>query len=183
MPILSVVELSLCLDNFRNIDLSQQGLYCLRSSLAQGRRVASPYNQFELQPTPLSEYHNLMKPHLQGAHAYSRTFGVRYFEEVVDLKELVCFRGEVECEPSQALTLIVELLFAEVKNLAVCPKQLEHVAFEVLSRVECSLDCPETLQFLHLPVTMDEVYCCLVNCSVHYLMIEYRFQPPTSAMP
>lgn len=126
MSLRAVTEFILHLEHFRNVDLIQQGIYFLRFQLfnEDAHRIyfANPYHN-ECKDVELlnkkkdkASFHRLIEPYIDNEtnSFYTKTFFIRYAEELVVLRDIVRFRTEVDVKPGYLETeffLKVELYY------------------------------------------------------------------------
>jgi len=186
MAIHAVLELSLYLENFRNVDLYHQGLYRIRvQAYAQSKCVfASPkdlvwVNKSIISPNP----HNLATPEIIGNYVYTPTFLVRYCDEEVQFSQAACFRIEIklpDLDCSDNLTLEFELLFSDLGGKVDLEEAAEVAKTndwaEAVSSVSYQLKFPRIFQPSFLQVVFDDNHCCSLNSTLHYTLLGYKFK-------
>ena len=97
MSLRCIVEFSLHLDSFRNIDLFHQGLYKLRISIQKGQEFSYPYNIVSKYSSQINtDPHLITSSTLEENYLDSKSFLVRYFDELVRIDEFYFFRSEIE---------------------------------------------------------------------------------------
>jgi hypothetical protein len=128
MSLRAITEPILHLEQFRNIDLIQQGIYFMKFQIfhevEDKQYFANPYfNECRDAEVVLSNlkapkvsFHRLMEPYIENEtnSFVSKTFFVRYADEIVVLRDIVKFRTEVEVQPGYLdveLFLKVELYY------------------------------------------------------------------------
>ena len=104
MSFRAITEFILHIEHFRNIDLLQQGLYFLKFQIYHKdpdcQFFAHPYHhdsRDNLKPEDVG-YHKLVSPQIYESEACfcTKTFFVRYAEEVVILRDIVKMRTETD---------------------------------------------------------------------------------------
>ncbi|OMJ71010.1 hypothetical protein SteCoe_30882 [Stentor coeruleus] len=185
MSLRCIVEFSLHLDTFRNIDLFHQGLYKIRASIQKNTVFAYPYNNLSRYSSQvLTDPHNIASSKLEETYLDSRTFLVRYFDEIVKIDEIYYFRIEVEVEKNMQQSqflLRFELYFTDL-NGKVTPEEAKDIAekqitFDKVSSAEFLLRFPTSFQSMFVPIVFDDNHCCLINGLMHYLLLDYKFRP------
>jgi len=112
MSLRAIVEFILHLEHFRNVDLIQQGLYFIKFQIFNEENdkiyYANPYHNEskDVEPGSTSEkqkvtYHRLIEPNIsdESNSFYTKTFFIRYAEELVVLRDVIKFRTEVDVKP------------------------------------------------------------------------------------
>ena len=173
------------LDYFRNIDLFHQGLYKLRISIGKGENCSYPYNMVSRYSSQVCvDPHNITPTVLEESSVDSKSFLVRYFDEIVRIEEFFLFRSEIELESSpndSDFTLTIDLLFTDLKGKVSPEEALEAaklpLTFETVSTSKFTLKFPGTFQSTYLPIVFDDNHCCLIASTLHYLLLDYKFRP------
>jgi hypothetical protein len=108
MSLRAFVEFILHLEHFRNVDLIQQGLYFIKFQIfnedADRIYYANPYHH-DSKDTDNERgkvtFHKLNDPAIaeESNSFYTKTFYVRYAEELVVLRDIVKFRSEIDVKP------------------------------------------------------------------------------------
>ena len=120
MSLRAVSEFILHLEHFRNVDLIQQGLYFMKFQIFNEREdkiyYANPYHHDTKDTTGLTSsannhksaieddqsskvsFHRLIEPYIveETNSFYTKTFFIRYAEELVVFRDIVKFRTEVD---------------------------------------------------------------------------------------
>lgn len=179
-----IVEFSLHLDSFRNIDLFHQGIYKLNISITKNSSSAYPYNSVSKYIQTSEDPHLLTQTNLEETFIDTKSFLVRYFDEVVRIDEIYYLRLEVEVDKNiqqSYFSLKFELFFTDLGG-KVTPEDaristLQASSFEKVSTSEFSIKFPTSFQSTYIPVVFDDNHCCLVSCMMSYLLIDYKFRP------
>ena len=174
-----ILDVVVFLERFRNIDLYQQGLYCIRLSLASGSVIARPYEHTKGEVLNSSVLHSLIPRRIcEGEPCFeSGVFLIRYTEEEALLREQTTFRLEVDYpEEDFSLELTCMLLYSDLDgNLdpTTLPIRIsieENIPFKVVSTIHIHLDHPHLGLHEYLPITFDESRRCLVVSSIHCVL-------------
>ena len=122
MSLRAVSEFILHLEHFRNVDLIQQGVYFIKFQIFNEEKdkiyYANPYHyesrDTEVQANSMSKlqakitggneeaekvsFHRLIEPYIvdETNSFYTKTFFIRYAEELVVLRDIVKFRTEID---------------------------------------------------------------------------------------
>ena len=182
MSLRAIVEIVLHLESFRNIDLFQQGLYFLQfeifHSISGKKFSASPYNFYSDDSAS-----NKLPGEIEDIYYKSKRFYIKYCDEEVEINEVVIFRTEVEIN-NQAqipfLSIRCDLMYCDLGG-----RINERVLKSILEsppsyRSEASLEI-KVLDFIEganqfLPIIFDDSHFCLVNSTVHVILIDFRFR-------
>ena len=185
MSLRCIVEFSLHLDSFRNIDLFHQGLYKLRISIQKGQEFSYPYNIVSKYSSQINtDPHLITSSTLEENYLDSKSFLVRYFDELVRIDEFYFFRSEIEIEKNlneSFFSLKIELLFTDLKG-KVDPEDTKELAkhplnFRSLSVSEFLIKFPSSMQSGYFPIVFDDNHCCMITSVLHYLLLDYKFRP------
>ena len=185
MSLRCIVEFSLYLDYFQNIDLFHQGLYKARISINSDEHFSYPYNHVSKNlQTDLIDPHSISEAILEDNYMDTKAFLVRYFDELVRIEEMIYFRSEIEVEKimnETDFTLKVELLFTDLNGHVAVEEAKEasksSLKYESVSVAEFLLKFPKTFQCSYLPIVFDNNHCCMISSSIHYLIIDYKYRP------
>lgn len=180
MSVLAIEELSIYYDTFRNIDLHLQGVYCIRTSLMQATTGIQgyPYNFLVLNSSLKEKAHSLSEACIIECSMYSKHFLIKYFDEVIEIKEKVFFRCEVPFNPENQFSLKIELLLNEAhENTEFEDLQQDSSKFTVMSTVTATLDFTLSMESGFLPITFPRHYSIL-NSTIHYLLLDFKFPAP-----
>ena len=102
-------EFVLHVEQFRNVDLFQQGIYFMKFQIFNEDEekiyYANPYH-FESRdgsddgPEQRADFHRLLEPQIfdENAAFVTKTFFVRYADEVVTFRHVIKFRAEVDVQ-------------------------------------------------------------------------------------
>lgn len=192
MSLRAIFEIVLHLESFRNIDLFQQGLYHLRFEIfhsVSGKKFsASPYNQYS---GDSGSKNSLKIPgSIDDIYYKSQSFYIKYCDEDVEINEIAVFRAEVEINNEVELPPLVvqcSLMYCDVggrvserilKTLIENPPEFKQ---------ESSLDI-EISSFIEgvnsfVPIIFDDQHFCVVNSTIHVILIDFRFRPTPMAPP
>jgi len=178
-----ILDVVVFLERFRNIDLYQQGLYCVRLSLSgssqEGQIFAHPYETYKGEFLDNSVLHSLIPQRVcEAEHCFdSGVFLIRYTEEEALLREQTTFRLEVDYpEEDFALELNCMLLYSELDGdldpttLPMRISLLPKIQFKVVSTLNLRLDHPHLGLHEYLPIIFDESHRCLVVSSLHCVL-------------
>ena len=131
----------------------------------------------------------------------SRAFMIRYCEEEVELNDLCHFRVEIDTDCANdgsslsgegqsgfnhtELVLEVELMFSDLLNHGGPEKfSLQTTAKEVEEKVEFKSVAFQKFMlrnacdgiYEYIPVTFDESHFCVTLCTVHSVLMDFRFR-------
>jgi pimeloyl-ACP methyl ester carboxylesterase len=185
MSLRSIIEFSIHLDHFRNVDLYHQGLYKIRISIQKGSITSYPYNMASKYGSQnIIDPHNISKSNLEESYIETKSFLVRYFDEKVRIDEVYYIRSEIEVEKTVNegfFTLKAELMFTDL-NGKVTPEEAKEIVqsnihFEIVSKAEFMMSYPTTFKSSYLPIIFDDFHFCIVTSMVHYLLLDYKFRP------
>jgi len=181
MSLHCVLDVALFLERFRNIDLFQQGLYCVRFTL-EARTRAHPYDSSKAGFAELNQLHALLPPKTSAQEQafLSSVFLIRYTEEEALLRELCLFR--LELEPQQDAVLEATLLYSELDGdlePATLPdrvRKAESVTFRQISNTQFRLKRPQQGLHEYVPLLFDEMHCALVVTSIHCALRDFHVE-------
>lgn len=200
MAFRAVSEIVLHVENFRNIDLFQQGLYFMRFTFYNEDKdkiyYANPYNftslDYESKIKKQANFHKLQPPRIEDDQAafYTKTFFIRYAEEKVVLRDIINFRTEINVSPDYQNTefyLRIDLFYAQPpqKNFSAAINSADIMKRECNSN-ETKFKLAQTKLFqinqlmtgisAYVPVAFDREYAAICNCTIHGSLIEYKFR-------
>ena len=191
MSLRAIVDVVLHLESFRNIDLFQQGLYHLRfevfHSTPSQKRSASPYNQYVQEPAGKASL--TLPGGIEDIYYKTRSFYIKYCDEEVEINEIAVFRTEVELdsETIPPLTVLCSLMYCDVggrvservmNTLLASPPEFRA---EALAEVEISSFIQGANLFV--PIIFDDQHFCVMNSTVHVVVIDFRFRPRPAPLP
>lgn len=184
MSLRSIIEFSLHIDTFRNIDLFHQGIYKLNISILKDSVYAYPYNFISKYTPTLDDPHQITSTSLEETFIDTKSFLVRYFDELVRIEETYYLRAEVELDKNthqSYFTLKFDLLFTDFGG-RISIDDIKHnnpsvFSYETISSCEFLLKFPNSFQTNCVPVVFDDNHCCLISSVVSYLLIDYKFRP------
>lgn len=205
MSLRAVAEFILHLEHFRNIDLIQQGIYFLKFQIFNEDKdkiyYANPYH-FECKDTELNNrgngdddkvsFHRLIEPYIvdETNSFYTKTFFIRYAEELVVLRDVVKFRTEIDVKEDYLNTefyLKAELFYQAppANNFSQCMSsatamqeelQRNGEEFRMVQARLYQLNKGLQGQSSFCPILMDREYTCLTMSTVHASLINYSFR-------
>eukprot|EP00906_Rhabdomonas_costata_P001468 RCo002446 len=188
MAFVACLEIVVNFDKFRNVDLLSQGLYCVAVSIGteDGEVWARPVGvahsetagregRYVVKPSPLYPREELAA---EDGIFYTRTFYLRFLEQVECLDEVVTFR--LECEATRLLK----------QDLLVATFDLLHLAREGMEALGPSEPIPRSKLAkvrtqkvplaavcaglnLYVPVTFSDWYFGVVGCTFHTALLEF----------
>lgn len=189
MSFKGILDVAVFLERFRNIDLYQQGLYCIRLTLVHRVKTtmvkAHPYDCFKGQALDSNALHMLLSPRIDEAEQafLSSAFLIRYTEEEAVLRESCVFRLETDpagLDSEAEIVLNCELLYSELDgdlDPASLPSRLpalsNSLTFKHFSTVTFKLQRPHCGLHEFLPLVFDEMHRCSVIGSVHSVLMEF----------
>ena len=176
-----LLDVTLFLERFRNIDLYQQGLYRLRVRLGSGNHYAQPYDQQKTSNT--EDLYSLIPPICDSDESYfsSSAFLIRYSEEEAQLRELVLLRYEAPVSEMEELDLTVELFYSELDRdfaldtLSSRIDMMTSIKFKCVSTVHVSLRNPRNCILEPLVLEFDERKCMVLGV-ITSVLFDYRFR-------
>ena len=127
MSIRAIYEIVINFNEFRNVDLRQQGLYRVQiglyflSKYKKTRYYAHPlyFDQSEKPGSKKKHKHNVIEPQVMSEYYYcTKGFLIKYLDEVIQLNEIIKFRMENDIfDPiSSELYLETNLMMVEISN-------------------------------------------------------------------
>ena len=189
MSFKGILDVAVFLERFRNIDLYQQGLYCIRLTLLHKVKSvivkAHPYDCFKGQVLDSNALHMLTALRIDEAEQafLSSVFLIRYTEEEAILREICIFRLETDpaaLDSEVEIILNCELLYSEVDgdldpaSLPTRLPALSHtLSFKHFSTVTYRLQRAHCGLHEFLPLVFDEMHRCSVIGSVHSVLMEF----------
>jgi hypothetical protein len=213
MSLRAVTEFILHLEHFRNVDLIQQGLYFMKFQIFNEKDdkiyYANPYhhdtkdteviNQINAKAVGADDpgqgkisYHRLIEPYIveETNSFYTKTFFIRYAEELVVLRDIVKFRTEIDIQPGYLETeffLKAELFYQPPpsNNFSRCMNSAKDMQAELQKSGEQFKMVQARLYQVNkgltgvssfLPILFDREYTCLTMSTVHSALIDYRFR-------
>ncbi|KAL4450271.1 hypothetical protein ABPG74_008977 [Tetrahymena malaccensis] len=184
-------EFILSLENFRNIDLFDQGVYYMEFSIyyqdsQQNKQYATPYHFTQNNLGFKSQNHfsdqNIFEEStiLDSEQKFkSKVFSIRYCEEEVRMNDLCCFRSEVNADNNYKLTefyLECDLIAAFTTDPD--KYKTEQLKFEKLSKFKSIIRYSSEGLHEFLPITFDKMHFCVLECSFHSLLLDFKFRNP-----
>jgi hypothetical protein len=122
----------------------------------------------------------------------SRTFYIKYCDEDVKLSDIAVFRAEIEISKDfvyQSMTMECKLMYSDMGSVINSENVLKFYddnnppQFEVVASSSATLNKPVLGLSQFLPLNFDEQHFCVVNLSVHTLMVDFRFRPAKLMTP
>ncbi|OMJ80857.1 hypothetical protein SteCoe_18808 [Stentor coeruleus] len=186
MSLRAIVEIVVHLESFRNIDLFQQGLYYLQFEIfhtMSGKKFsASPYNIYSSDNPPKNSVR--IPGQVIDIFYNSQAFYIKYCDEDVDLNEIAVFRTEVEVNNESEipyLTIQCNLMYCDLGG-RITGKMLKSIMDNPPGFTkEASLEI-QVLNYIEgvnqfVPIIFDDSHFCLMNSTIHVLLIDFRFRP------
>lgn len=156
--------------------------------------IAAQQKKQEGQPPKVS-FHRLLEPYIsnESNSFYTKTFFIRYAEELVVLRDVMKFRTEIDVKPEYLNTeffLKAELFYQAppTNNFSRCmnsPKEMQEEIqrgldngdqFKMVQARLYQLNRSLMGQSTFLPLLFDREYTCLTMSSIHTSLIDYRFR-------
>ena len=173
-----ILDVVVFLEKFRNLDLYQQGLYCVRVSLSVPGSCHSilPYECYEGSSYGHSILHCLIPPRIsEDEHCFdSCVFLIRYTEEEAIINERTTFRVAIDYPKEDFyIDLDCMLLYSELDGdldpttLPMRISLLPKIQFKVVSSTHIRLNRPHLGVHTYLPVVFDETHRCIMEGTVH----------------
>ena len=185
MSLRAIVEIIIHLENFRNLDLMQGGLYWLQFEVfhtIKGKKFfATPYSIYTIKGT--SSVSCNIPGQTEDIYFKSQIFNIKYCDDDIDIKEIAIFRAEIEISNEDVLPCL------SINCHLMCPKLVSNLNEEITdySYYKTSNFTPESsleikiLDFLggknqFLPIVFDDSHFCLMNSTIHAILIDFRFR-------
>ncbi|EAR98529.2 serine esterase, putative (macronuclear) [Tetrahymena thermophila SB210] len=184
-------EFILSLENFRNIDLFDQGVYYMEFSIyyqdsQQNKQYATPYHYTQNNLGFKSQSHYSDQSIFEESTILdseqkfkSKVFSIRYCEEEVRMNDLCCFRSEVNADNNYKLTefyLECDLIAAFTTDPD--KYKTEPLKFEKLSKFRSIIRYSSEGLHEFLPIVFDKMHFCVLECSFHSLLLDFKFRNP-----
>jgi hypothetical protein len=192
MSLRAILEITIHVESFRNIDLFHQGLYFLKFSFMhkpETKFVASPYhlhscNIHKPKRSQKQEPHRIAPPSIDDATCSfsTRAFLIRYCEEEVEINDIAYFRIEIDVPDFKKASLFVEteLMFSDLNgNVTVeeAINQIENkVEFKTVSKSEIRILNSAGGLHEYVPVIFDENHFCVANLIIESTLLDFRFR-------
>lgn len=194
MSLRAIIETVIHIEQFRNIDFFNQGLYFFRITLYnekdQERYYARPYQitqtggktdedkKFIIAPGRINEDLSAF---------WTSTMLVRYSEQEIHLNEYWIFRTEIDVGEEYLDTVFfmdVELMFSDLKDLEQTPQMIkEHsqniendATFEWANMIHFKINRMAYGMSEYIPIVTDRHFYAITGCTVHSTLIDYRFR-------
>ena len=122
----------------------------------------------------------------------TRAFMIRYCEEEVELNDVCHFRIEIDTDQANGasfnhteMILEVELMFSDLLNHGGPEKfSLQSTTQEIEEKVEFKSVAFQKFMirnisegiYEYIPVTFDESHFCVALCTVHSVLMDFRFR-------
>mmetsp|Transcript_6338 Transcript_6338/g.11014 ORF Transcript_6338/g.11014 Transcript_6338/m.11014 type:complete len:660 (-) Transcript_6338:809-2788(-) len=182
MAICGVFDLIVHVDSFRNIDLYNQGNYCLRFCFETEEGPAVPTSSESRRSRRHRDQHYLCPastdPDSQTFD--SRVFIIRYRDEEVRLQDMCIFRCHLNLE--SVLTMRVQLMFNEAGFDYLQGDAVKEKLRPVAETEYKIIKAEQGIQ-TYIPVTFGDVFFCLADVTIHTVLLNYRlnFKAPHGA--
>ena len=200
MSLRAILECAVHIDQFRNIDLFQQGLYQLRISVSQvldhQKFPAQPYDLKLLAPPrsrkPSFDSHNVTPSCLleRELEYCSNGFLVKYCDEEVRIGDICVFRAEVYAGAQymgSGLDVEARLMFYKAGGSVPMERyksmDVELEGFEEASKAKVTVRNPCLGVHQYCPLLFDDMHFCTVNLVIHTALLDYRFRPTPMLTP
>lgn len=187
MSLNAIFEISVILERFRNIDLSQQGLYQLEVSCFYLENTT----KVKAQPVSLESFrtsqvkaslHNIVQGSIneENLSIKSRVFFIRFSEEKVKLNELVTFHLEIELNKSYSespLFIQTDLYhseFSKKRSLETLKSGSYENALSLVSTNRFKVGNPMQGVYEHLPICFRNQWFCIVDSIVLIAFYDYK---------
>lgn len=181
MSLRAIIDTVIQVQSFRNIDLFEQGAYCVNFSLTSSSDKVtysgSPY--FIHSEEPATSSVRSKGPEIDETYYRTSCFVVKYSDDEVTLNEICVFRNEIELLPGYEaidLTLTADLLFCSASELRKKHQEVDNVQFHSVCTSEIVIKSPIDGANTFCPITFNENYMCLVNIGLHALLVDFRFR-------
>jgi pimeloyl-ACP methyl ester carboxylesterase len=173
MAVCSVLELIVYADSFRNIDLYNQGHYCLRFALESDEGLAVPTFCESQRGRRVREKHNVSPAETDNERQTfdTRVFTIQFKDEEVRLHDLCVFRCHVKVEG--VILMRVQLLFNESNFYALQGDEAKQ-QLRVVAEAEFRLIRAEEGLQSYVPVTFGDVNFCVADVTVHSVLLNCR---------
>ena len=198
MSLRAIIEIVIHIEQFRNIDFYNQGLYFFKISLynekGTERYFARPYQITQSGGKTEEDKKFIIAPGKinEDLSAFcTSTMLVRYAEQEINLYEYCIFRTEIDVDESYLDTqffMDVELMFSDLKDLEQTPQMIkEHsqniekdVNFEWANLVHFKINRIAYGMSEYIPILTDKHFYAITGWTVHSTLIDYRFRVSSS---
>jgi hypothetical protein len=202
MSLRAVIESTVHIEHFRNIDLFNQGFYALRIKLYHMDGLNKVYSdplEITLAETAEKkrecfkennknwELSDVTQGFLDDSeHSFfTRSFVIRYFDEEVEVNDLWTFRSEIEVKDGFLNTefyIEADLFYIELKNMgtAKLPEKVQQVV-ETFPLKSVSKSVLKVTKFAHgvseyFPIVFEGQFFCQFNCTLHSCLTDLKFR-------
>jgi pimeloyl-ACP methyl ester carboxylesterase len=183
-----IIDVLFNIESFRNIDLYYQGLYYLQFQVYQEQELKKTYAcPYEFQNTKDGNFslHNIIGPQiLEQNNTYcTKVFMIKFSDEIVKIHETGIFRIESCLYSNPDLIVEVELYFTDLNgDLSVdsitkfADNNLKSSTFMKVG--SCTLKCVDWKLGAnqYCPVVFHDIYACVVNTTIHTVLLDYKFR-------
>lgn len=194
MSLRAIIETVVHIEQFRNVDFFNQGLYFFRITLynekESERYFARPYQIIQTGGKNDEDKKFIIatgKINEDLSAFCTSTMLVRYSEQEININEYCIFRTEIDVGVNYLDTqfyMDVELMFSDLKDLEQTPQMIkEHsqniendAVFEWASLIHYKVNRMAYGMSEYIPIITDKHFYAITGCSVHSTLIDYRFR-------
>lgn len=198
MSLRAIIETVVHIEQFRNIDFFNQGLYFFRITLYnekdQERYYARPYQITQTGGKTDEDkkfIHSTARINEDLSAFCTSAMLIRYSEQELNLNEYCIFRTEIDVSEEYLDTVFymdVELMFSDLKDLDQTPQQIkessksieEEAEFECSSLTHYKINRMAYGMSEYIPIITDKHFYAVTGCTVHSTLIDYRFRVSTT---
>jgi pimeloyl-ACP methyl ester carboxylesterase len=181
MSFSALLDVLLQIESFRNIDLPQQGLYCLKAELKGRDYTQSVALHTHRRSGSVSEVYNLKPPVTSDSAFYSSWFLIRYMDEVADLGQVYTFRVEIPIpSPDFSLELVFTLYHHDM-DLTTTVERSRHYSRQLgiqdMTEVtSTTLTVQDYLTGIHefVNVVFPEPYFSCIRATLHTTLVDFK---------
>jgi hypothetical protein len=198
MSLRAIIETVVHIEQFRNIDFFNQGLYFYRMNLYNEkdneRYFARPYQITQSGGKTDEDKKFIIAPGRinEDLSAFcTSTMLVRYSEQEINLNEYCIFRTEIDVGEEYLDTVFyldVELMFSDLKDLEQTPQMIKEHSENIEN--DATFECSNLVRYRinrmaygmseFIPLITDKHFYDMTGCTVHSTLIDYRFRVSSS---
>jgi hypothetical protein len=198
MSLRAIIETVVHIEQFRNIDFFNQGLYFFRITLYNEK----DQERFYARPYQITQTGGKTEEDKKFIHSPARinedlsafctsAMLIRYSEQELNLNEYCIFRTEIDVSEEYLDTVFymdIELMFSDLKDLDQTPQQIkessksieEEAVFECSSLTHYKINRMAYGMSEYIPIINDKHFYAVTGCTVHSTLIDYRFRVSSS---
>ena len=194
MSLRAVNDILINLDTFRNVDLKNQGLYRIKLSIyyksneTDVRYYAHPYdysNSLDSEFKSKFSQYLIFPSKIEGDFRYcSKSFIIKYSDEVVDLKEIIRFRCESDFEGELLDQFFIEFILVHADYSKYggyeywinSSKNDEEIEFKIISERTFQLVNLFGNSHYYLPIIFENYTYSFCEATAHFSLIDIKFR-------